>query len=106
MTETAAERANTFVESLGDVQVDSTSRNATYAKVGLALQIIGAAAAIVALILSQSTDNPLNQSSAISLGIAGLALVGVGGFVFLRYSFGQFLRFWLLRLSYEQSQRP
>jgi len=56
---------------------------------------------VLGAILSQSTNNSLNQSSDISLGLAGVAVGILGGAVFLRYSFGQFLRFWLLRFSYE-----
>jgi hypothetical protein len=36
------------------------------------------------------------------LAIAGLATSVVGGFLFLRYSLARFLRFWLLRQTYEQ----
>ena len=34
--------------------------------------------------------------------IAGVAVSVTGGFLFLRYSLARFLRFWLLRQSYEQ----
>ncbi|MEA2703157.1 MAG: hypothetical protein QOD63_1102, partial [Actinomycetota bacterium] len=36
-----------------------------------------------------------------TLAVAGLALAVGGGFVFLRYSLGKFLRLWLLRQMYE-----
>lgn len=101
MTDTATHRAREFTAALSDVPVESTSRNATWAKLGLVLQIVGVAMTLIALALSQTTSNPLEQSTSISLGLAGLALVGLGGALFLRYSFGQFLRFWLLRLSAE-----
>ena len=101
MTDAADHRAQDFASALSDVPVESTSRNAAWAKTGLALQIIGVASAVIALALSQTTSNPLEQATCISLGLAGLCLVGLGGVLFLRYSFGQFLRFWLLRLSAE-----
>ena len=44
----------------------------------------------------------LNSNSYIPLAIAGLAVSVMGGFVFLRYSLARFLRFWLLRQTYEQ----
>jgi hypothetical protein len=44
----------------------------------------------------------LNSSSYLPLAIAGLAVSVMGGFVFLRYSLARFLRFWLLRQTYEQ----
>lgn len=102
MTDTAANaRARNFTHALGDMPVYRTSRNATWARLGLVLQVVGGVLTLLALALSQTTSNPLEQATAIALGPAGLALVGLGGPVFLRYSFGQFLRFWLLRLSDE-----
>jgi hypothetical protein len=44
----------------------------------------------------------LNSNSYLPLAIAGLAVSVMGGFVFLRYSLARFLRFWLLRQTYEQ----
>jgi hypothetical protein len=44
----------------------------------------------------------LDSNSYVPLAIAGLAMSVVGGFVFLRYSLARFLRFWLLRQTYEQ----
>ena len=97
----AMQRADRFLGELNDVKHDSSSRNAQLARVGAVLLVADAAVAVLGAILSQSTNNSLNQSSDISLGLAGVAVGILGGAVFLRYSFGQFLRFWLLRLSYE-----
>ncbi|MDP9331767.1 MAG: hypothetical protein M3Q30_00425 [Actinomycetota bacterium] len=44
----------------------------------------------------------LDSNSFTPLAIAGLATSVTGGFLFLRYSLAKFLRFWLLRQSYEQ----
>jgi hypothetical protein len=44
----------------------------------------------------------LDSNSYMPLAIAGLATSVTGGFLFLRYSLARFLRFWLLRQSYEQ----
>ena len=99
MTQSAEQRARDFTHALADVPTQSTSRNATWAKVGLALQLLGLALALIALALSQKTSNALEQSTDISLGLVGLAAVGLGAAVYLRYSLGQLLRFWLLRLS-------
>jgi hypothetical protein len=49
-----------------------------------------------------SNIDVLDSNSYQILSVAGLAVSLVGGFVFLRYSLAQFLRFWLLRQSYEQ----
>ena len=44
--------------------------------------------------------------SSIILAVFGLTLSVAGMAVFLRYSIGRFLRFWLLRLIYEQQDSP
>ncbi len=49
-----------------------------------------------------SNVDVLNSNSYIPLAIAGLAISITGGFLFLRYSLARFLRFWLLRQSYDQ----
>jgi hypothetical protein len=97
----ALQRADRFLDELNDVRHGSSSRNVLLVRVGATLLVVGAAVAVLGAILSQSTNNSLDQSSDISLGLAGIAVGLLGGAVFLRYSFGQFLRFWLLRLSYE-----
>lgn len=100
----ATQRADRFIAELGDVRRDSSSRNAVLVRVGATLLVLGVVIAAIAALLSQSTNNPLNQSSDISLGLVGIAVGILGGALFLRYSIGQFLRFWLLRLSYEQQR--
>jgi hypothetical protein len=44
----------------------------------------------------------LSSNSYVALAATGIAISVVGGFLFLRYSLARFLRFWLLRQSYEQ----
>ena len=44
-------------------------------------------------------------SSAI-LAVVGLSLVVAGGAVFVRSSMTEFLRFWMLRMIYEQQRGP
>ena len=44
----------------------------------------------------------LSSNSYLPLAATGIAVSIVGGFLFLRYSLARFLRFWLLRQSYEQ----
>jgi hypothetical protein len=102
----ATERADRFVAGLGELRLDRSRRNVGLARLGAGLQIVGAGMAVAGLGLSQATDNALNQSTDISLGLAGIALCLVGSVLFLRYSLAQFLRFWLLRLSFEQQHRP
>jgi uncharacterized membrane protein len=98
------DRAGAFLASLDEVPRESSTRSATWIRVGIVLQVAGAAAAILAVILSQSSNNPLDQFTLISLGIAGIVLAIIGVGLTLRYSLTQFLRFWMLRLSYEQQR--
>ena len=61
------------------------------------------AAGVYALDRSANVNSgQAQQLDALSLGLLGIAITVVGGVMFLRYSLGQFLRFWLARLSYEQ----
>ncbi len=100
----AAAKADRFLAQLGDVRVDSSSRNRSLAKLGMVLLVAGAIVGWLAVVLSQTTDNPLDQSTDVSLGIAGMttSLIGLG--LYLRYSLAQFLRFWLLRLSLDSDR--
>jgi hypothetical protein len=49
-----------------------------------------------------SNVDVLSSNSYLALAACGIALTLAGGFLFLRYSLARFLRFWLLRQSYEQ----
>jgi hypothetical protein len=76
---------------------------------GVALMVAGIAIALGAYSASLNvTATPgtnvdvLDSNSFTPLAIAGLATSVTGGFLFLRYSLAKFLRFWLLRQSYEQ----
>ena len=104
-TDAATARADRFAAELAGVAHDRSSRNAALARLGVVLQVVGVGLTLLGLLLSQVTDNPLDQATDLSLGLAGLALVLVGLGLFVRYSFAQMLRFWLLRLSLEQQER-
>ena len=69
---------------------------------GIALMVVGIVLAAVAYPMSHGTTNPLQQSDAITLALAGIAAAVVGAALFLRFSIAMFLRFWLARVIYEQ----
>ncbi|HTO01620.1 MAG TPA: hypothetical protein VL068_13195 [Microthrixaceae bacterium] len=100
MTDPVEHRAGEFVSAL-PTPSEPTGRSDTYARVGLIVMVLGLAAAIIGVVLSQASNNPLDQSTQISLGIAGLAATCFGGVIYLRYSLGNLLRFWLLRVLHE-----
>lgn len=93
----AHHKADRFVAGLPDT-TDRTAREVTWARVGAVVMVAGAVLAGVAVLLSQLSDNPLDQNTQITLALFGVALVGLGGVVFLRYSLGRLLRYWLLRI--------
>lgn len=80
-------------------------RSARLARLGAVLMAVGLGATILAVVLSQLTNNPLDQSTDISLGIAGLAAIAVGAVVHVCNSFGLLMRFWMLRLVHELDGR-
>lgn len=64
--------------------------------VGLVLVLVGYIGA------SGTTDFSAQVPYLLSGGLLGLGLTVVGAVLFLRYSLGRYLRFWLLRLIYEE----
>jgi uncharacterized membrane protein YidH (DUF202 family) len=71
---------------------------------GIVLAAGGYAASLEVAATPGSNVDVLNSNSHEALGLVGIATSVVGGFVFLRYSLAQFLRFWLLRQAYEQQR--
>jgi TRAP-type C4-dicarboxylate transport system permease small subunit len=71
--------------------------------VGAVLLGVGVAVAIDGYALSHAAANDQRQQlDGIAIGLIGVTVTIVGAALFLRYSFAQFLRFWLARLTYEQ----
>jgi hypothetical protein len=95
-------RAERFLADLGDVRPELQSSNRRWGKVGVGLLVLGPILTLLALLLSQGTDNPLDQSTDVSLGLVGVAVTLAGLGLYLRHSFVEFLRFWLARFIYEQ----
>jgi uncharacterized membrane protein YidH (DUF202 family) len=71
---------------------------------GIVLALGAYAASLDVAATPGSNVDVLNSSSYETLALVGVATSVVGGFVFLRYSLAQFLRFWLLRQSYDQQR--
>ncbi|MEI2639608.1 MAG: hypothetical protein V9F03_11540 [Microthrixaceae bacterium] len=100
-TRSTESRAAEFVAALPSPRA-SGDRSDRFARLGMVIMSLGLAVTVVATVLSQTSDNPLDQSTQISLGITGLAATCFGGVIFLRYSLGELLRFWLLRMLHER----
>ncbi len=89
------------VEAAGLKATRSAGLDQVWLVVGLVAMIGGVVGALVAYKLSLDKSDPRDISSLEILAVGMLALSVVGAAVFLRYSLGRFLRFWLLRQLYE-----
>jgi len=99
------DRVERFLADVAELQSSTGDRNTRLARVGAALMAAGVVVAVLALLLSQTSDNVYDQMTDLSLGIAGLTVALVGTGMFLYHSLAQFLRFWMLRLLLE-GRRP
>jgi hypothetical protein len=109
MTE-ASERVERFTNEIGDmkVRVGRSRMERWYATGGLVLMVAGVVLGVICYAASLniastpgSNVDMLQASSYETLALVGVGVSIIGGFVFLRYSLGRFLRMWLLRRSYE-----
>jgi uncharacterized membrane protein len=100
----AADRRAAFEAEISRIQLKA-GRAATERRLiaaGLAAMVAGVAVAFVAFLISLGQADSRDVISLGILGIVGLTVTVAGAAVFLRYAVGRFLRFWLLRLIYEQ----
>jgi len=75
---------------------------------GVALSIYGVIASLNAEVVKNGFENPsgiAEQRDALVQSLLGVALCIVGATLFLRYSFGQFLRYWMARMVFEQQRK-
>jgi hypothetical protein len=82
-----------------------TRREQALLRLGAVGMVVGPIIAIVSYFLSHNTINALQQRDAIVIAVIGLSITVVGSALFLRYSFGRMLRFWLARFAFEQHGR-
>jgi hypothetical protein len=66
---------------------------------------VGVALSIIGFFISHGTTSTLTQNDSLTIAIIGVAVTVAGAAIFLRYSFAQFLRFWLARFIYEAKNR-
>jgi hypothetical protein len=111
MTSEPTDRVDQFKAEIAEMKLKTgrTRTDRTFEIVGAVLMVAGIVIAFGAYAASLNVKaapagniDVLNSNSYIALAIAGLAVSVMGGFVFLRYSLARFLRFWLLRQTYEQ----
>ena len=104
---TAAGRREQFEEDIAAVRIRTGRAEAEqrWTIVGLVALIGGIVVTIIAYFSSTGQSDTRDVISSLILAMIGISLSIAGAALFLRYSFARFLRFWLLRLIYEQQNQ-
>ena len=105
----STERVDQFKAEIAEMGLKdpALARDRLWLRVGSAAMVIGVIITIGAFIADRGitpglTTSQLEQGDDIIIALIGIATTILGAALFLRYSFAQFLRFWLARLIYEQ----
>lgn len=100
----SAARRQEFEQEVAQLKVRTSvnQTDARNAKIGLGLAIAGVVLCAVGYIGSINAADGLAQNDFIVLSLGGVSLAVLGSIVWLRFSLGQLLRLWLVRLVYEQ----
>jgi hypothetical protein len=69
---------------------------------GVLLAIVGLIVILVSFMQSRGYSSILNQMDALILALFGVGLVILGSALYIRGAMTRFLRYWLLRMVYEQ----
>jgi len=101
---TAAGRREQFEEEIAAVRIRTGKAEAEqrWTILGLVGLVAGVVVALIAYISSTGQSDSRDVISSAILALVGVSLTIAGGALFLRYSLARFLRFWLLRVIYEQ----
>lgn len=97
------DRAEEFQEQIAAMRTKTskTSTEQVLLVIGILLMLAGIVLGFVGYISATNASNALDQNELVILAILGVSLSLAGVAIFLRYSIGRFLRFWLLRQIYE-----
>jgi hypothetical protein len=99
------ERIEQFRAEIDKMHVKGTNGSAErwLLIIGVLLSIVGLVLAILGAVqVVNAGDSPPDQRAAMASGsLLGMVMVIAGAAVFLRYSMGRYLRFWLIRMVYE-----
>jgi len=99
-----AGRREQFEEEIAAVRIRTGKAEAEqrFTILGLIGLIGGVVICIAAYIASGGQSDTRDVISSVILALVGVTVSILGAALFLRYSLARFLRFWLLRLIYEQ----
>jgi hypothetical protein len=100
----SAARQERFARELDAVGHRTSRGDRRFVLASAGVMGVGVLLAVVAYAMSTGQSDTRDVLSSGILAMVGLALVVAGGAVFVRSSMTEFLRFWMLRLLYEQQQ--
>lgn len=98
------ERIAEFQREIGELKTKAGGQGESRLLVlGVLLGVVGLVLAVYGGIMVQSDANEYNQRAYAATGsYIGIALVIAGAALFIRYSLARYLRFWMIRLVYEE----
>jgi hypothetical protein len=98
------ERINEFTDEVSQLQLRAgRGDRERLLAVGTVALVAGIVLTIAGGIAASGSAVPADQTAAIATGsYIGLALLIAGAALFIRYSVGRLLRFWLVRIVHEQ----
>jgi len=93
-----------FGAELGKLRASNNSgpMDRTVSVLGVLLAIVGLVIILVSFLQSRGYSSILNQMDALILALFGVGLIIVGSALYIRGAMTRFLRYWLLRMVYEQ----
>ena len=93
-----------FGAELGKLRASNNSgpMDRSVSVLGVLLAIVGLVVILVSFMQSRGYSSILNQMDALILSLFGLGLIIVGSALYIRGAMTRFLRYWLLRMVYEQ----
>jgi hypothetical protein len=96
-----------MLTEIAQLRVKATGRDRMLLRLGTILMIVGPCLTIAGYgMSSQAGQNTFVQRDGIVMALIGVSLSVVGATLFLRYSLGEFLRFWMARILAEQARPP
>ena len=98
----SGDRLARFERDLETIGHRTSRADRKWAIAGAAAMVVGIAITVIAYATSTSQSDTRDVISSGVLATVGLSVVIGGGAVFVRASLTEFLRFWMLRLLYEQ----
>jgi protein-S-isoprenylcysteine O-methyltransferase Ste14 len=99
------ERVNEFSEEVSQLQLRAGrgDRERFLLAAGIVALVAGVVLAVAGGITASGAATALDQTAALATSTyIGLALLIAGAALFIRYSVGRLLRFWMVRLVHEQ----